>query len=138
MASGVSPGGVILVDAHALVFQSFHAIPAMTGPDGRPTNALFGFTRDLFFMRDELKPDYLLCAFDLPGPTFRSALYPDYKAHRTPRTRPPPPCQRRCGPGPHRSEHRTAGPPPASCHGSLGGSREHRAGSGARPWTRRR
>jgi DNA polymerase-1 len=86
MASGVSPGGVILVDAHALVFQSFHAIPAMTGPDGRPTNALFGFTRDLFFIRDELKPDYLLCAFDLPEPTFRSALYPDYKAHR-----PPPP-----------------------------------------------
>ena len=58
----------------------------MTGPDGRPTNALFGFTRDLFFIRDELKPTYLLCAFDLPGPTFRSELYPDYKAHR-----PPPP-----------------------------------------------
>ena len=86
MASGLSPGGVILVDAHALVFQSFHAIPAMTGPDGRPTNALFGFTRDLFFLRDELKPAYLLCAFDLPEPTFRSDLYPDYKAHR-----PPPP-----------------------------------------------
>src|SRR5258705_1788747 len=86
MAPGVSPGGVILVDAHALVFQSFHAIPAMTGPDGRPTNALFGFTRDLFFIRDELKPDYLLCAFDLPRPTFRSTLYPDYKGHR-----PPPP-----------------------------------------------
>ena len=31
-----------------------------------------------------LKPDYLLCAFDLPEPTFRSELYPDYKAHRTP------------------------------------------------------
>ncbi|HEX4591684.1 MAG TPA: 5'-3' exonuclease H3TH domain-containing protein, partial [Gemmataceae bacterium] len=74
------------MDAHSLVFQSFHAIPAMIGPDGRPVNALFGFTRDLFFIRDELKPDYLLCAFDLPEPTFRSALYPDYKAHR-----PPPP-----------------------------------------------
>jgi DNA polymerase-1 len=77
---------VILVDAHALVFQAFHAIPAMTGPDGRPTNALFGFTRDLFLLRDELKPEYLLCAFDRPEPTFRSDLYPDYKAHR-----PPPP-----------------------------------------------
>src|SRR6516165_1366376 len=86
MASGVSPGGVILVDAHALVFQSFHAIPAMTGPDGRPTNALFGFTRDLFLLRDEMRPTYLLCAFDRPEPTFRSDLYPDYKAHR-----PPPP-----------------------------------------------
>jgi DNA polymerase-1 len=86
VASGASAGSVILVDAHSLVFQSFHAIPAMVGPDGRPVNALFGFTRDLFFMRDELKPDYLLCAFDLPEPTFRSTLYPDYKAHR-----PPPP-----------------------------------------------
>src|SRR6478672_8841953 len=64
MASGVSPGGVILVDAHALVFQSFHAIPAICRPDGRPTTAL--------------------CAFDRPEPTFRTALYADYKAHRTP------------------------------------------------------
>jgi DNA polymerase-1 len=86
MASGVSPPGVILVDAHALIFQTFHAIPAMTGPDGRPTNALFGFTRDLFYLRDEVRPTYLLCAFDREEPTFRSDLYPDYKAHR-----PPPP-----------------------------------------------
>jgi DNA polymerase-1 len=86
VASADSAGRVILVDAHSLVFQCFHAIQNMVGPDGRPVNALFGFTRDLFFMRDDLKPDYLLCAFDLPEPTFRSELYPDYKAHR-----PPPP-----------------------------------------------
>src|SRR6476660_4816536 len=84
MASGISPGGLILVDAHTLVYQVFHAIPAMSAPDGRPTNAVFGFTRDLLYLRDELKPTYLLCAFDLPEPTFRSALYPEYKAHRAP------------------------------------------------------
>jgi len=84
MASGISPGSLILVDAHALVYQFFHAIPAMSAPDGRPTNAVFGFTRDLMYMRDELKPAYLLCAFDRAEPTFRSELYPDYKAHRTP------------------------------------------------------
>src|SRR3954447_8745119 len=83
MAPGAS-GGVILVDAHALVYQAFHAIRDLSGPDGRPTNALFGFTRDLFFLRDELRPAYLLCAFDRPEPTFRTALYADYKAHRTP------------------------------------------------------
>ena len=39
----------MLVDAHALIFQVFHAIrEPMTGPDGRPTNALFGFTRVLW------------------------------------------------------------------------------------------
>lgn len=58
----------------------------MTSPDGRPTNAVYGFTRDIFTIRDELKPDYLVFAFDRPGPTFRSTINPDYKAHR-----PPPP-----------------------------------------------
>jgi DNA polymerase-1 len=85
-----APGGpaetLVLIDAHALIFQSFHAIPAMMGPDGQPTNALFGFSRDLLYVRDEMKPTYLVCAFDTPDPTFRSGLYPEYKAHR-----PPPP-----------------------------------------------
>ena len=81
MASGASTGRMILIDAHSLIFQVFHAIPAMTSPHGLPVNALFGFTRDLLFLRDK-KPDYLVCAFDRPEPTFRSSLYPDYKAHR--------------------------------------------------------
>src|SRR3954447_20896766 len=74
-----------LVDAHSLIFQVFHAIRGMTSPTGVPTNAVFGFVRDMLFLRS-LRPDYLLCAFDLPEPTFRSGIYPDYKAHR-----PPPP-----------------------------------------------
>jgi DNA polymerase I len=74
-------GTVYLVDAHSLIFQVFHAIPGMTSPSGLPTNALFGFTRDLLFLRS-LRPDYLLCAFDRSEPTFRSDLYADYKAHR--------------------------------------------------------
>lgn len=79
-------GSMYLIDAHALIYQMFHAIPAMNAPDGRPTNALFGVTRDLYWIHEEVRPDYLLCAFDLPGPTFRDAIYPDYKKHR-----PPPP-----------------------------------------------
>jgi len=73
-----------LIDAHSLIFQVFHAIPEMSSPSGLPTNALFGFTRDLLFLRNDKKPDYLLCAFDLAGPTFRDAIYPAYKAHRAP------------------------------------------------------
>ena len=46
----------------------------MSSPTGFPTNALFGFTRDLLWLRTEKRPEYLLCAFDLPGPTFREAL----------------------------------------------------------------
>jgi DNA polymerase-1 len=77
-------GKMILVDAHSLIFQVFHAIAAMTSPAGLPTNALFGFTRDILFLLEEKKPDYLLCAFDRPEKTFRDAIYPDYKAHRAP------------------------------------------------------
>jgi DNA polymerase-1 len=72
-----------LIDAHSLLFQVFHAIGEMTSPTGVPVNALFGFARDLLFLRAK-KPDYLLCAFDRGEPTFRSEIYPDYKAHRGP------------------------------------------------------
>jgi DNA polymerase-1 len=81
MPAGSQPGTLYLVDAHSLIFQVFHAIRGMTSPSGMPTNALFGFVRDLLFLRS-LRPDYLLCAFDRSEPTFRSAIYPDYKAHR--------------------------------------------------------
>ena len=73
-----------LVDAHSLIFQVFHALPEMTSPSGLPTNALFGFTKDMLFLRTEKKPDYLVCAFDMPGKTFRDQIYPEYKAHRAP------------------------------------------------------
>jgi DNA polymerase-1 len=73
-----------LVDAHSLIFQVFHAIPEMSSPSGLPTNALYGFTRDMLFLRTTKKPTYLLCVFDRPGKTFRDTLYPDYKAHRAP------------------------------------------------------
>jgi DNA polymerase-1 len=70
-----------LIDGHALLFQVFHAIRGMTSPTGLPTNALFGFARDLLFLRSQ-QPDYLACAFDRAEPTFRSAIYTEYKAHR--------------------------------------------------------
>src|SRR5438552_14329031 len=84
MSSGPATGRLFALDAHALIFQVFHAIPAMSSPTGLPTNALFGFTRDLLFLRLEKKPDYLVCAFDLPGPTFRDELFAEYKSHRAP------------------------------------------------------
>jgi DNA polymerase-1 len=81
MPSGAESGKLYLVDAHSLIFQVFYAIRGMTGPSGLPTNALFGFLRDMLFLRG-LKPDYLIVAFDRSEPTFRSDIYPDYKAHR--------------------------------------------------------
>jgi DNA polymerase I len=74
---------VYVVDAHSLIFQVFHAMPEMTGPRGDPTGAVFGFTRDMLYLLDEKKPDYLFAAFDLLGPTFRHELFTAYKEHRT-------------------------------------------------------
>ncbi|MBI3410890.1 MAG: DNA polymerase I [Planctomycetes bacterium] len=73
-----------LIDAYSLIFQVFHALPEMSSPSGLPTNAVFGFTKDLLYLRDERKPTYLLCVFDMPGPTFRDEIYTEYKANRAP------------------------------------------------------
>ena len=84
MSSGPATGCLFALDAYALIFQVFHAIPEMSSPGGLPTNALYGFTRDLLFVRLEKKPEFLVCAFDVAGPTFRDELYEEYKAHRAP------------------------------------------------------
>jgi DNA polymerase-1 len=84
MSSGAVAECLYLIDAHSLIYQTFHAISEMSSPSGLPTNALYGFTRDMLFLRNEKKPDFLICAFDVPGPTFRDDLYPEYKAHRAP------------------------------------------------------
>jgi DNA polymerase-1 len=84
MSSGKAPENLFLLDAHSLIFQVFHALPEMSSPSGLPTNAVFGFTKDLLYIRMEKKPDYLVCVFDAPGRTFRDDIFPEYKAHRGP------------------------------------------------------
>ncbi|MEM9352845.1 MAG: DNA polymerase I [Planctomycetota bacterium] len=70
------------MDSHSLIFQVFHALPEMTGPRGEPVGAIYGFVRDIVQLIETEKPDALLCAFDLSGPTFRHELYSDYKLDR--------------------------------------------------------
>ncbi|MEX1223974.1 MAG: 5'-3' exonuclease H3TH domain-containing protein, partial [Pirellulales bacterium] len=73
---------VYVIDSHSLIFQVFHALPPMTTPGGQAVGAVYGFTRDLVYLIEEKKPDYLFCAFDMPGKTFRHALYERYKETR--------------------------------------------------------
>jgi len=73
---------ICLVDSHSLIFQVFHALPEMTSPQGEPVGAVYGFARDIFQLLEICRPDALICAFDLPGPTFRHELYDAYKADR--------------------------------------------------------
>ncbi|MFO1020880.1 MAG: DNA polymerase I [Planctomycetales bacterium] len=73
-----------VIDLYSLVFQVFHAIPEMTSPTGRPTNAVFGITRDLFGMIRSKNPTYLIVAADADEGGMRYQIYPEYKAHRSP------------------------------------------------------
>jgi DNA polymerase I len=77
------PETLFIVDLYSLVFQVFHAIPEMTGPSGQPTNAVFGFTRDLQTIRALPGATYLICALDVAGPATRNEVYADYKANRS-------------------------------------------------------
>lgn len=74
---------VYLIDTFSLMFQVFHGIPPMTSPAGLPTNAVFGFSRDLVALLKGHKPTWLICAFDSSGPGTRDALYAEYKANRS-------------------------------------------------------
>ncbi len=74
---------VYAVDAHSLIFQVFHALPEMSSPRGEQVGAVFGFIRDMLYLIEEKKPNALICAFDVSGPTFRDELYDAYKAERS-------------------------------------------------------
>lgn len=75
-----------IIDGHAQFFRAFHAIrSAMTSPVTKePTNATFGFVGLILKLLKEDRPDYLVTVIDVSGDreTFRSEIYPEYKAHR--------------------------------------------------------
>ncbi|MEM9789094.1 MAG: DNA polymerase I [Planctomycetota bacterium] len=73
-----------LIDGHAQMFRAFFAIRGgMTSPvTGEPTNALFAFTGMLLKLFHDCRPEYAAVAFDADAPTFRDALFTDYKANR--------------------------------------------------------
>lgn len=71
-----------LVDVSSMFFRAFYAIPPLTSPDGMPTNALYGFLSMTLKLLRDIKPDYLAFCFDRKEPSFRSEIYPEYKANR--------------------------------------------------------
>ena len=73
---------LLILDSNSLLNRAFYAIPELTTSEGIHTNAVYGFVNMLFKMRDELKPNYIVAAFDKKGPTFRHKEYQEYKAGR--------------------------------------------------------
>ncbi|WP_141455089.1 DNA polymerase I [Pseudoxanthomonas sp. z9] len=74
---------LVLIDGSSYLFRAFHALPPLTNAAGEPTGALFGVVNMLRATLKEM-PDYVAFVLDASGPTFRDALYPEYKANRPP------------------------------------------------------
>jgi DNA polymerase I len=75
---------LFLIDGNNQMYRAYHAIRGLSGPDGRSTNAVYGFVTMFRKLAADHRPDYIAASFDLAGPTFRDALAADYKANRTP------------------------------------------------------
>ncbi|KLR56509.1 MULTISPECIES: DNA polymerase I [unclassified Diaphorobacter] len=82
------PKTLVLVDGSSYLYRAFHAMPdlrAVPGdPASAPTGAIRGMINMLQALKKEVPADYAACVFDASGPTFRDALYPEYKQHRAP------------------------------------------------------
>lgn len=74
-----------VIDGNSLMHRAFHAVPStMNAPDGRPTNAIFGFLNMFLKMIDAFNPDGVVVAFDKGKPRVRMEMLPQYKAQRPP------------------------------------------------------
>ena len=81
--AGAHKPRLLLIDGSGYIFRAFHALPMMTRPDGTPVNAVYGFTSMLMKLVDDMMPDHVAVVFDTSRQTFRSDIYPDYKANRS-------------------------------------------------------
>ncbi len=77
-----APGRLLVIDAHATLYRSFHAIPELTTAHGEPVNAVYGLVRTLLMALKQYPSRYVAVVFDAPGPTVRHERYAAYKATR--------------------------------------------------------
>ncbi|MGE0079791.1 MAG: DNA polymerase I [Thiohalomonadaceae bacterium] len=75
---------LVLVDGSSYLYRAFHALPALTNSAGEPTGAVYGVVNMLRRLLADYEPEHVAVVFDAKGPTFRDALYAEYKAHRPP------------------------------------------------------
>ncbi len=73
---------LMLLDGNGLIYRGYFALPPLTTSKGELVNAVFGFCSIVLRGIQDLHPDYVAVAFDLPGPTFRHEQYAEYKATR--------------------------------------------------------
>jgi DNA polymerase-1 len=77
---------VYLIDANALIYRIYHAMPKLTDSQGRPIQVVYGLSNTLLKILKEVKPDYIFALYDRPEPTIRHQVFKEYKATRPPAT----------------------------------------------------
>jgi len=75
-------GKFLVIDALSLIHRAYHAYPPLTNSQGRPIGALYGVSRLFLGVVNQIKPNYVITAFDTKEPTFRHLVYKAYKAKR--------------------------------------------------------
>jgi DNA polymerase-1 len=75
---------LLLIDGHSMAYRAFFALPAenFTTAQGQHTNAIYGFATMLLSLLTSEKPTHVAVAFDVSRKTFRSEIFPEYKANR--------------------------------------------------------
>jgi len=73
---------LFLIDGSNQMYRAYHAIRGLTGPDGKSTNAVYGFTTMTVKLLKTYRPDYLAVALDAGRKTFRNQIYQEYKTNR--------------------------------------------------------
>jgi len=71
-----------LIDGSSYLYRAYFAIKRLSSPTGFPTNAIYGFTQMLLKLLKDYQPEHLAMVFDVGRVTFRTELYPAYKANR--------------------------------------------------------
>jgi DNA polymerase-1 len=84
MMSAMAMKRVLLIDGHSMAYRAFFALPAenFTTAQGQHTNAIYGFATMLISLLKDEKPTHVAVAFDVSRKTFRTEIFPDYKANR--------------------------------------------------------
>ena len=73
---------VVLIDGSGYIYRAYYALPSMTGLDGKPVNAVYGFCSMMMKLIKEMPADYRAVVFDASRKTFRMDIFPDYKGTR--------------------------------------------------------
>ncbi len=88
LASMSNSKTLVLVDGSSYLYRAYHAMPDLRAVPGDPSSPATGAIRGMINMmqalRKDVVADYAVCVFDASGPTFRDAMYTEYKATRSP------------------------------------------------------